>query len=235
MSKPIELTDENLEETLSNSSVPVLVDYWAEWCGPCKMVAPVLEELAVELEGKLTVGKVDVDSNRDAAAKQNVMSIPTLILFKDGQPIDQRIGALTKNQLQEFINEHISHSLGKSLIEIQELNFYKDGEATPFGDVVGSEAFNWTVPLLWEQVKESVDYYARKASVELFNKSNRYRKRGVCMVPTKYGIGVSSAENRLQVLHHILQLPRRPLYAHKTLLRELWFDQPSRRNTPSVR
>ena len=107
MSKPIELTDENLEETLSSSSVPVLVDYWAEWCGPCKMVAPVLEELAAELEGKLTIGKVGVDSNRDSAAKQNVMSIPTLILFKDGQPIDQRIGALTKNQLQEFINEHI--------------------------------------------------------------------------------------------------------------------------------
>jgi xanthine dehydrogenase molybdopterin-binding subunit B len=144
-------------------------------------------------------------------------------------------GNLQSISAREFINEHISHSLGKSLIEIQELNFYKDGEATPFGDVVGSEAFNWTVPLLWEQVKESVDYYARKASVELFNKSNRYRKRGVCMVPTKYGIGVSSAENRLQVLHHILQLPRRTLYAHKTLLRELWFDQPSRRNTPSVR
>ena len=107
MSKPIKLTDENLEETLSSSSVPVLVDYWAEWCGPCKMVAPVLEELAAELDGKLTIGKVDVDSNRDSAAKQNVMSIPTLILFKDGQPIDQRIGALTKNQLQEFINEHI--------------------------------------------------------------------------------------------------------------------------------
>jgi thioredoxin 1 len=107
MSKPIELTDENLEETLSSSSVPVLVDYWAEWCGPCKMVAPVLEELAAELDGKLTIGKVDVDSNRDSAAKQNVMSIPTLILFKDGQPIDQRIGALTKNQLQDFINEHI--------------------------------------------------------------------------------------------------------------------------------
>ena len=107
MSKPIELTDENLEETLSSSSVPVLVDYWAEWCGPCKMVAPVLEELAAELDGKLTIGKVDVDSNRDSAAKQNVMSIPTLILFKDGQPVDQRIGALTKNQLQDFINEHI--------------------------------------------------------------------------------------------------------------------------------
>jgi len=107
MSKPIELTDDNLEETLSGSPLPVLVDYWAEWCGPCKMVAPVLEELAAELDGKLTIGKLDVDSNRDSAAKQNVMSIPTLILFKDGQPVDQRIGALTKNQLQEFINEHI--------------------------------------------------------------------------------------------------------------------------------
>ena len=107
MSKPIELNDENLEETLSSSSVPILVDYWAEWCGPCKMVAPVLEELAQELEGKLTIGKVDVDANRDSAATQNVMSIPTLSLFKDGQPVDQRIGALTKNQLQDFINQHI--------------------------------------------------------------------------------------------------------------------------------
>ena len=107
MSKPIELTDSNFEETLLSSSTPVLVDYWAEWCGPCKMVAPVLEELAEELEGKVTIGKIDVDSNRDAAAKQNVMSIPTLILFKDGNPVDQRVGALTKNQLKDFINEHI--------------------------------------------------------------------------------------------------------------------------------
>ena len=106
MSKPIELTDSNFEETLLSSSTPVLVDYWAEWCGPCKMVAPVLEELAEELEGKITIGKIDVDSNRDSAAKQNVMSIPTLILFKDGNPVDQRVGALTKNQLKDFINEH---------------------------------------------------------------------------------------------------------------------------------
>ena len=107
MSKPIELTDSNFEETLLSSSTPVLVDYWAEWCGPCKMVAPVLEELAEELEGKITIGKIDVDSNRDSAAKQNVMSIPTLILFKDGNPVDQRVGALTKNQLKDFINEYI--------------------------------------------------------------------------------------------------------------------------------
>ena len=107
MSIPIELTDSNFEETLLRSSTSVLVDYWAEWCGPCKMVAPVLEELAEELEGKITIGKIDVDSNRDSAAKQNVMSIPTLILFKDGNPVDQRVGALTKNQLKDFINEHI--------------------------------------------------------------------------------------------------------------------------------
>ena len=88
MSKPIELNDENLEETLSSSSVPILVDYWAEWCGPCKMVAPVLEELAQELEGKLTIGKIDVDANRDSAAKQNVMSIPTCLLYTSPSPRD---------------------------------------------------------------------------------------------------------------------------------------------------
>ena len=103
----LKTNDESFENDISAQSVPVVVDFGAEWCGPCKMVAPVLEELAAELDGKLTIGKVDVDANRDSAAKQNVMSIPTLILFKDGQPIDQRIGALTKNQLQEFINEHI--------------------------------------------------------------------------------------------------------------------------------
>ena len=107
MSEIIELNDENFDQQLTESEKPVLVDYWAEWCGPCKMVAPILEELSDELKDKLTIAKLDVDNNRDSAIKQKVMSIPTLILFKDGNPIYQRIGALTKNQLLEFLNQHI--------------------------------------------------------------------------------------------------------------------------------
>lgn len=107
MSKTIELTDLNFDQKISSSEVPVLVDYWAEWCGPCKMVGPILEELANDFEGKIVIGKVDVDTNKDSAAKQRVMSIPTLVLFKDGQPVDQRVGALTRNQLEEFINQYI--------------------------------------------------------------------------------------------------------------------------------
>jgi thioredoxin 1 len=107
MSKTIELTDTNFVQKISSSEVPVLVDYWAEWCGPCKMVGPILEELANDFEGKIVIGKVDVDTNKDSAAKQRVMSIPTLVLFKDGQPVDQRVGALTRNQLEEFINQYI--------------------------------------------------------------------------------------------------------------------------------
>ena len=73
MSKTIELTDDNFEDEISNSEVPILVDYWAEWCGPCKMVAPILEEVAQDLDGKLLIGKVDVDQNKDSALKQKVM------------------------------------------------------------------------------------------------------------------------------------------------------------------
>ena len=107
MSEIIDLTDENFETRLKLADKPVLVDYWAEWCGPCKMVAPVLEELSEELKDKLTIAKLDVDNNKDSAIKQKVMSIPTLILFKNGDPIDQRIGALTKSQLKEFLEQHI--------------------------------------------------------------------------------------------------------------------------------
>jgi len=106
MSNTIELNKENFSETVG-STKPVLVDYWAEWCGPCKMVAPILEEVAVDLSDKLTVGKVDVDENQELAAQFNIMSIPTLVLFKDGEVIDQAIGALSKAQLLSFLEQHI--------------------------------------------------------------------------------------------------------------------------------
>ena len=106
MSKTIKLNKENFTETVG-SNKPVLVDYWAEWCGPCKMVAPILEEVASDMSDKLTVGKVDVDENQELAAQLNIMSIPTLVLFKDGEVVDQAIGALSKAQLLSFIEPHI--------------------------------------------------------------------------------------------------------------------------------
>ena len=106
MSNTIELNKENFTETVG-SNKPVLVDYWAEWCGPCKMVAPILEEVASDMSDKLTVGKVDVDENQELAAQLNIMSIPTLVLFKDGEVVDQAIGALSKAQLLSFIELHI--------------------------------------------------------------------------------------------------------------------------------
>jgi len=106
MSNTIELNKENFSETVG-SSKPILVDYWAEWCGPCKMVAPILEEVAADYSDKLSVGKVDVDENQELAAQLNIMSIPTLVLFKDGEVIDQAIGALSKAQLLSFLEQHI--------------------------------------------------------------------------------------------------------------------------------
>ena len=106
MSNTIELNKENFTETVG-SNKPVLVDYWAEWCGPCKMVAPILEEVALDMSDKLTVGKVDVDENQELAAQLNIMSIPTLVLFKDGEIVDQAIGALPKSQLLSFLEQHL--------------------------------------------------------------------------------------------------------------------------------
>lgn len=107
MSKPIEITDDNFEEVTS-TELPVLIDFWAEWCGPCKMVAPVVEELANEFEGKAVVGKVDVDSNPNISAKFGIRSIPTLLVLKEGEIVDKQIGAVSKNVLAEKLDAQIT-------------------------------------------------------------------------------------------------------------------------------
>ena len=105
MSSVIELQDEeNFNNDDLNSDVPVLVDIWAEWCGPCKLLSPTVEEIAEENKDKIKVCKMDVDSNRELAAKYGIRSIPSLIIFKDGEPAGVEIGALSKQQLEEFIS-----------------------------------------------------------------------------------------------------------------------------------
>ena len=103
----VKLTDDNFENEVDASEKPVLVDYWATWCGPCKMVGPIVEEIAIEYSDRLKVGKLDVDSNQASAAKQNVMSNPTLAIFKGGELIAQQVGALSKNQLTQFIESNL--------------------------------------------------------------------------------------------------------------------------------
>ena len=107
MSKPIEITEQSFKEEVLDSDIPVLVDFWAEWCGPCKMIAPVVEELATEFDGKMSFAKVDVDNNRQTAMKYAIRSIPTLIIIKNGDVAAQHIGAASKAQLENFINQNI--------------------------------------------------------------------------------------------------------------------------------
>jgi thioredoxin 1 len=108
MSEKIEtLTDATFDENVKGSDVPVLVDFWAEWCGPCKMITPVLEEIAEEQEGKVRIAKLNIDDNLDVTRRFDVMSIPTLILFKDGEPTARLIGAKPKAALLEEISAYL--------------------------------------------------------------------------------------------------------------------------------
>ena len=102
-----QVTDSNFQDEVLSSDIPVLVDFWAEWCGPCKMIGPILEELAPEMDGKIKIVKVDVDNNSQTAMTYAIRSIPTLIIIKDGSVAAQHIGAASKAQLENFINQNI--------------------------------------------------------------------------------------------------------------------------------
>jgi thioredoxin 1 len=103
----IEVTDDSFEDEVLNSSEPVLVDYWAEWCGPCKMITPVLEEIASDYSGKIKVVKLNIDDNPDTPPKFGIRGIPTLMLFKGGEVEATKVGALSKSQLTAFIDSSI--------------------------------------------------------------------------------------------------------------------------------
>jgi len=105
--KPVHLTDKNFKQEVLESDLPVLVDFWADWCGPCKMIAPLIEEIAQQYSGKIKVAKLNIDEGQATTTKYGIMSIPTLIIFKDGKATDQVVGALSKKDLAAKIEENL--------------------------------------------------------------------------------------------------------------------------------
>ena len=108
MGHPIHITDDTFEEEVVQSDVPVLVDFWADWCAPCKMIAPIVEDLAGEYDGKVKFAKVDVDSNPKVATTYGIRGIPTLLIFKDGSPVDQVVGAVPKAVLKGRLEKAVA-------------------------------------------------------------------------------------------------------------------------------
>lgn len=105
--KIVQLSDESFESDVLNSEKPVLVDFWAEWCGPCKMIAPILDDIANEFGDRITIGKLNVDHNNQTPPKYGIRGIPTLLLFKNGEVAGTKVGALSKAQLAEFIEQNL--------------------------------------------------------------------------------------------------------------------------------
>jgi thioredoxin 1 len=103
----LHVTDNSFEQDVLKADLPVLVDYWAEWCGPCKMIAPILEDVAKEYDGRLKVVKLNIDQNEQTPPKYGIRGIPTLMLFKDGNVVATKVGALAKGQLTAFVDSHI--------------------------------------------------------------------------------------------------------------------------------
>lgn len=108
MSKALKFSDDSFENDVLNADNPVLVDFWAEWCGPCRMVGPVVEELAGEYEGKFKIGKVDVDNNPEVSTEYGIRSIPAMLIFKDGEVVDQIVGAVPKAQLKKKLDAQLN-------------------------------------------------------------------------------------------------------------------------------